>query len=204
MKRTMLSNAWVCCGLAIALSGAACSDRSARDTAGTAPGQSTSAAAARDNAAAKNDQTPVTVTGCLQKGDGRAFILTEINRPRASVGTSGSDASGAAVEREQLRAAAHAYRLKSDDDKNLDALVGHQVRVSGTVDEKADLPAQAGADSARSDRAASDRTTDKRASGDRTAAASGSSDRTKIDEGDLASLKVATIDSVADACGGKR
>jgi len=203
MKRTMLSNAWVCCGLAIALSGAACSDRGSHETAGSAPGQQTSAAA-RDKVAANNDQAPVTLTGCLQKGDGRSFILTEINRPRASVGTSGSDSTGAAVEREQLRAAAHAYRLNSDDDKNLESLVGHQVRVSGTVAERADLPAKAGTDTARSDRAANDRTTDKRASGDRNAAASGSNDRAKIDEGDLASIKVATIDSVADACGGKR
>jgi hypothetical protein len=141
------------------------------------------------------------LTGCLQKGDGRTFILTEINSPRTSVGTSGSSSSNAAVEREQMRAAAHAYRLESDDDKNLEGLVGHQVRVRGTVAERADLPqartGQAGAEQRPADQAgASDaRKNEPRSETSRM-------DReTKIDESDLAKIAVASIEGVADACG---
>jgi len=181
----------------IALSGAACSNNS-RTNENRATGAEGAPAAARDSGtAAKNDQSPVTMTGCLQHGDGRSFILTEINSPRTSVGTSGSTAAGDPVGREQMREAAHAYRLKAEDDKSLEGLVGHQVRVSGTVTERADLPATAANDKPATDRAAGDRKAD-----DRAAATSGSNpDRQKIDEGDLASIQVASIDSVADACG---
>src|SRR5262245_53419455 len=52
---------------------------------------------------------PISVTGCLQQGSGRTYILTRLNEPaQKEVGTSGSPA---AVEREQLRAAANAYRI---------------------------------------------------------------------------------------------
>jgi hypothetical protein len=210
MKRTILSNVYICCGLALALSGAACNGRDSR-TADSASAPAGSAArdngtAARDSGRAANDQAPVTLTGCLQTGDRHTFILTEINRER-SIGTTGSD-SGATVEREQVHAAAHAYRLSADDDKQLDGLVGHQVRVRGTVTERADLPtgaAEGNPRTDRTDRTASDRAARDRDSGDRRAATNGSeTDRTKIDEGDLARLKVVSIDSVADACGGKR
>jgi len=142
----------------------------------------------------------VTLTGCLQKGDGRTFILTEINSPRTSVGTTGSSSSTGAVEREQMRAAAHAYRLQSDDQKNLDSLVGHQVRVQGTVIERSDLPegqtsesgrqqaqtSPGGGNDARRNNPPSDTRIDR---------------QTKLDEGDLAKIAVASIEGVADACG---
>jgi len=152
----------------------------------------------------------VTVTGCLQKGDGGTFIVTAINSPRVSVGTSGSGASATAVEREQVRAAEHAYRLDGSDDKTLDALVGHQVRVRGTIEERSDLPTQAraegGANQTRSDRPAADAarksSADEATAGQHgTAATSGERDPLKIDESDLAKINVAAIDRMADACG---
>ena len=77
-----------------------------------------------------------------------------------------------------MRAAAHSYRLSGDRD-NLEPLVGKQVRVSGTMAKAADL----------------DTHDDNGKLKDR--------DRTKIDEGDLARVDVASVDSVADACGSK-
>jgi hypothetical protein len=189
---TSSSKWWIWCGVAVALSTGAC-DRQSRATNRTAD-EAGSSAAKDTGGAAKSDQSPVTLTGCLQKGDGRTFILTEINSPQTSVGTSGSTASGAAVEREQMRAASHAYRLTGDDN-SLDSLVGHQVRVRGTMVERADLPTQtgsakAGAESARTDTARPD------------AAGRTSHQPPKIDEDDLAKVAVASIDSIADACGG--
>jgi hypothetical protein len=109
----------------------------------------------------------------------------EINTTRGAVGTSGSNgrttergANADVVGQEQMRAAAHAYRLDGDRD-SLEPLVGKQVRVSGTLAKRSDLNAHDDAGTMK----------------DR--------DRTKIDEGDLARIDVAKVDSVADSCGGK-
>jgi hypothetical protein len=75
-----------------------------------------------------------------------------------------------------MRAAEHAYKLSADTD-TLEPLVGKQVRVSGTVERRSELNEH------------NDNGTVK----DR--------DRTKIDADDLASVHVASIDSIADACG---
>jgi hypothetical protein len=93
-------------------------------------------------------ETPITVAGCLQKGDGSAFLLTRVNEPTRSVGTTGpagadsptAGANSAVVEREQMRSAAGAYRLDPKGDVKLDDLVGKEVRVVGTVTENMDLP----------------------------------------------------------------
>jgi len=85
------------------------------------------------------DKTSITVAGCLQKGEGNAFILTRVNEPAQSVGT-GGDSAARVVEREQLRAAAGSYRVDPPTDGNADALVGKEVRIIGTVVENADLP----------------------------------------------------------------
>src|SRR5262249_60653493 len=94
-------------------------------------------AARRGTAADENNaQKSVTLTGCLQKGDGRSdYILTELNKPRTGVGTSGSTkpSSGDTVGQEQMRAASHAYKLDGDRD-TLEPMVGKEVRVSGTID----------------------------------------------------------------------
>jgi hypothetical protein len=83
-------------------------------------------------------QTPITVTGCLQQGDGHSYILTRINEPsQKSVGTSGQEG---AVQREQMRAAANSYRIDPSGDVKMDDMVGKQAKVSGTLAEQADLP----------------------------------------------------------------
>jgi len=162
--------------LAIAVAGAACSNN-ARNT--SSDGAHGTAADRSANAGA-----PMTVTGCLQQV-GRTYVVTRLNEPsREGVGTTGS---GAAVEREQVRMAANAYRIEGKDQGDWDPMVGKQVRVSGTVKEGADLPRP-----------------DASAAGDRASATSGSSDaasREKIDKGDLAKLDVSSISVVSDNCG---
>lgn len=152
----------------------------AADRVGTAG--STAGAAANGTAADENNaRTPMTLTGCLQKGDGRSdYILTEVSQPRTTVGTSGSTSAAGSdvVGQEQMRAAAHAYKLAGDKD-TLEPLVGKQVRVNGTVERRSKLNEH------------DDNGTLK----DR--------DRTKIDEDDLASVHVDSVDRIADACGGK-
>jgi len=156
----------------------------AADANGTArpAGTSGTAAGAADTTSAENAQ-PITLTGCLQKGDGTLrsdFVLTEVNTSRASVGTSGAGANPKSdvVGQEQMRQAEHAYRLDGDRD-DLDKLVGKQVRVSGTIEKRSDL----------NDHSASGTVKDR--------------DRTKIDDGDLAQVKVASVTSIGSACGGK-
>ena len=152
-------------------------------------GTAGTAGSAADDRARSDNSAPVTLVGCLQKGDGRSdYILTEVNSTRTTVGTSGaaqrpsaggqSDRSSDVVGQEQMRAAAHAYRL-SGDRSAIEPLVGKQVRVSGSLAKSSDLNAH----------------DDNGRMKDR--------DRTKIDEGDLAKVDVASIDSVSDNCGGK-
>jgi hypothetical protein len=192
MNRTLISKAMVGWTAALAISALACGstnqfaggdankagERAATgaDAAGAAGTAGTADTAAKDHL-----PSPVTLTGCLQKGDGRNdYILTERQTTRTAVGTSGSAPSGSSadeVAREQMRSALHAYRLNGDHD-SLEALVGKQIRVSGTLAKRSDL---------------NDRST--AGTKERTA-------RTAIDEGDLAKVDVASIDSVADNCGG--
>jgi len=138
---------------------------------GATPG--TSGAAGSTTA---GDKSPITITGCLQKGDGRSdYILTEMNTTQTTVGTTGAAPGGStadAVGKEQTRAAAHAYKLNGEHDA-LEPLVGKQVRVSGMLAARSDL--------------AKDKDVD----------------RTKIDESDLAKIDVSSIDSVSDNCGRK-
>jgi hypothetical protein len=187
MNRTAVSNAVFGWALAIACSAVACGgSQSATDAnrAGQPPAPGAAGAgtaqAPGGTAAEPQKPSPITLTGCLQKGDGRNdFILTEVNTTRTPVGTSGSapSASNDAVGQAQMRSAAHAYRLNGDRD-SLEGLVGKQVRVSGMLAERSEV----------SDRARAGTTSDK--------------DRTKIDQDDLARVDVASVDSVADTCGG--
>src|SRR4051812_33090002 len=103
MRRRALVTVSFACGFAVAISAGACSGRQSRraDETSDRPGLT---AAKNGGTSANADQGPVTITGCLQKGDGGTFIVTAINSPRVSVGTSGSGASATAVEREQVRA----------------------------------------------------------------------------------------------------
>lgn len=131
----------------------------------------------------RHDATPITVAGCLQRGDGSDFILTRVNQPMDSVGTSGGDArrpqagaAGAAagqVEREQLREAAGAYRVNPSGEVKLEGLVGKEVRVVGTIRDDMDLPR-----------------------------ANASQDRVDIKEGDLTRITAESVSTLAEVCQG--
>jgi hypothetical protein len=118
-----------------------------------------------------SSNAPISITGCLQQ-DGRTFIVTHLNEPAEK--NAGSTGNGAAVEREQIRSAANAYRISPAERMDLGKMVGKQVRVNGTVDQRADLP----------------RATDP------------SAPRKDIDKGDLAEIKATAVTVIADSCGG--
>jgi hypothetical protein len=166
------------CSLAIALSVGACNQSD------TAEVDRDNDRLAADTANARGHEgAPITVTGCLQRGSGlNNFILTQVNTPADSpVATSGKgDASGQAVQREQMREAKHAYELEGEDNDALRNLVGKQVRVTGTIEESSNLHREAAERNRTS--------TDKR-------------DGLDIDTGDLAKVQVQGIVQVADACG---
>jgi len=125
---------------------------------------------------------PLTVTGCLQQGGRNTYVVTRLNEPAQK--NAGSAGNGAAVEREQLRAAANAYRIEPKGKLELETMVGKQVRVSGTLDEIADLPPASGSGSSGSGSA-------------------GSNDRKEsIDTGNLAKLNATSASVVAENCGG--
>jgi len=138
-------------------------------------------------------QQPINVTGCLQQGSGRGYILTRVNEPtQKEVGTSGSPA---AVEREQLRAAANAYRIDPQGDVKLDDMIGKQIRVSGMLTDRADLPkpeANGAPAASRDERGTSGATAND---------ANRNSDRADIKQGDLAKIDATSVSVVADACG---
>jgi hypothetical protein len=181
-------------GLAI-VAATACGNDNARNT---NPPSSTAANAPAADQRAENAAKPITLTGCLQQ-DGRTYIVTRLNEPsREGVGTTGN---GAAVEREQLREAANAYRVESKDQSDWDKMVGKQVRVSGSVEIAADLPSAAGTAPSSSDRPRATA-----ANGTAGAGAPGSTDasqREKIDKGDLAQIAVESMTVVSENCGGK-
>ena len=127
--------------------------------------------------------TPITVTGCLQKAGAlmTTYIVTGVNEPSdKGIGTTGSPA---AVEREQLRAAANAYRVDPKENVDMDAMVGKQVRVSGIMARRADLP---------SPRVATPNSPDD----------AKNRSMEKIDTGDLAKIDEASITVMSGSCGG--
>ena len=108
-----------------ALAAAGCDNTANRDR---------SSATAGDATAGTNQ--PVSLTGCLARGEGsNDFILTKANQP---VATSGTAAGAGSVEHKTMEAAARSYRLDGNNDE-LDKLVGHEIRVSGTLADKGDL-----------------------------------------------------------------
>src|SRR5215467_3603674 len=75
--------------------------------------------------------SPITVTGCLQKEGGlmTTYIVTSMNESsQKGIGTTGT---GTAVEREQMREAENSFRVSPKDNVDMDSMVGKQVRVSG-------------------------------------------------------------------------
>jgi hypothetical protein len=167
----------VVAGCALTAMTVACGDSSNNRAETAAPAASADRGASRSDAGA----SPITVAGCLQKGDGSDFILTRVNEPSESVGTAGANGTSAGtgsggsgtVEREQLRSAAGAYRVDAPDGVNLADLVGREVRVVGTIRENMDLP---------------------RANADR--------DPVQIKEGDLARIEAASVSQTAAQCRG--
>jgi len=125
-----------------------------------------------------HEGAPINLTGCLQKGGGMtaSYVLTQVNEPTRSVGTTGSTADPGAAAQEQMREARHAYRLDGDKDQ-LANLVGKQVRVQGTVAENSDL---------------NKRAEDSRRDADKPA---------DLDTNDLAKVSVQSISAVSDSCG---
>jgi len=168
MTQRAVSTTLIGCAVAFALSAMACSDNR----------RSTGAAGTAGATAAALPQS-MTLSGCLQKGDGRSdYILTEVNTTRPTVGTSGAAPGGSTdvVGQEQMRSAAHAYRIDGDRD-TLEPLVGKQIRVTGSMAERSD-PTAHNDDGTLKDR-----------------------DRTKLDQDDLAKVKVASVDEVSGNCG---
>jgi hypothetical protein len=124
--------------------------------------------------------SPITVTGCLQKEGGlmTTYIVTRMNEPsQTGIGTTGN---GTAVEREQLREAENSYRVSPKDSVDMDSMVGKQVRVSGVIAKRADLPEPTTA----------------------TAGKNEVKEMETIDKGDLAKIDDATISVVSDNCDG--
>jgi hypothetical protein len=193
MVQTMFSKTIVAACLLAASAAGACSDDN-RSTDTTDPANERVASAPHGHEGA-----PMTVTGCLQKGDD-SYIITQVNSPSGEpVGTSGSARQGDAVSREQLRAAKHAYALEGGDD-DLAPLVGKHVRVVGMMAEASELRAPG----ARADaRPTSESRQDPSAHHDKdsTAAAPSVRERVEIEEGDLAQIDVTSVEQLAEVCG---
>jgi hypothetical protein len=166
------------CGLVMAIGGAACNRNDAAEV-----DRDTDRLAADTAKQPGHEGAPITLTGCLQRGGGlNNFILTQVNAPSETpVATTGKDPGGAAVQREQMREAKHAFALEADDKDAMRELVGKQVRVTGKIDEASDLHRKSAEAKTPSERR----------------------DGLDIDAGDLAKVDVQGIVKVADACGEK-
>jgi hypothetical protein len=124
--------------------------------------------------------SPITVTGCLQREGGlmTTFIVTGVTESsQTGIGTTGT---GTAVEREQLREAENSFRVSPKDNVDMDSMVGKQVRVTGVIAKRADLPEPSTATTGKDDDAK----------------------EMDIDQGDLAKIDNATISVVSDSCNG--
>ena len=121
--------------------------------------------------------SPITVTGCLQKEGGlmTTYIVTGMNESsQKGIGTTGT---GTAVEREQMREAENSFRVSPKDNVDMDSMVGKQVRVTGVLAKRADLPEPTtGTDQ------------------------NGAKEMEKMNKGDLAKIDDATIAVVSDTC----
>jgi hypothetical protein len=147
-------------------------------------GFATAAVAALTTGACSNDRdahegAPITVAGCLQKGDDD-YLLTQVNRPSSDVPKSGVS-SGDQVAREESRAATHTFRLNGQEDR-LKQLIGRQIQVSGTTAEGSDVWEKV-----------RDANEDAKDNGEPKVPA--------IKEGDLAKIDVTSVAQVADQCG---
>jgi hypothetical protein len=126
------------------------------------------------------------LTGCLQEGKHGTYILTELNRPKRP-----DSSNPSVIEREELAAAEHAYRLASSEEQDLAKLLGRKVHVEGAVTKRSDLGASNNAQGGlRSVGTA----------GQANEAKAGASDDRQIEESDLAKVEVSSVREVAKAC----
>jgi hypothetical protein len=177
---TMSKALAVSCAIAAA---AACNSSNRGNVNGNADANGTLDRGAVDLKRDEPRQQPIDVTGCLQQGSGHTYILTRMNEPsQKSVGTTGSPA---AIEREHLKEAANAYRIDPQGDVKLDNMIGKQIRVSGMLTDRADLPKPEANGTAG------------------TAANDGSrnSNRAEVRQGDLAKIDATSVTVVNAACG---
>jgi hypothetical protein len=118
--------------LAIATAGCSSADRKRDDAATGSAGTSGATAAA---AADANDPATMTVTGCLQKGDDQSdFVLTHVSsQPQPTASRGGNEST--AVQEKPQQPPARAYRLSGGPD-DLRDWVGHQVRVTGKLEDR--------------------------------------------------------------------
>ena len=103
----------------------------------------------KDKAAQTSMNSPVTVTGCIAKGDEAGhYVLTNAVLTPETAPTASGATSAPAIDKTASMAAATSYALKGDQ---LEGHVGHKVEVTGTtLQEKATStsnPTSAGATS---------------------------------------------------------
>jgi hypothetical protein len=193
------STLWRAFVVSCAVAGAAaCNNANTTNTsADRTPASSTTADTARTDANRdKPVNQPIALDGCLQKGTGGTYLLTRINEPaHKNVGSTGS---GSAVEQEQLWLARNEYRIDPAHDVKVDDLVGKQVRVSGTLVDRADLPS-AQQQKERDARDASNNSRDV----NRPAATTGSDKGADVSQSDLAKIDATAVSMVAESCGSK-
>jgi hypothetical protein len=151
-------------------------------------GTNDSRGTATDTGSGGQQAPPMTLEGCLQEGGGTfrsGYLLTMINASPDMVGTTGSATStGSSVQREQLQVAARTYRLDPKGDVKLDGMLGRQIRVIGTLSERAKVP------------------NDKGASGnDVLGSDQGRQTDLHISTADLAKLDVTSATVIGEACG---
>jgi hypothetical protein len=169
MRMRLLTNGMAVGAAALAITAGACNTADRNADMNDAPGTVGTSGEAKDS-------SPMTVTGCLQQGDGRdGYILTQVNEQPGPVATSGERESNE-VQQKQQQAAAKSYRLSGETD-HLRDLVGHEVRVTGNIADRGDMQERAEAEPREGD------------------------DAREIDQDNLAELEVRSAQSVAETCG---
>jgi hypothetical protein len=115
--------------------------------------------------------TPISVTGCLQKGNRNTYIVTALNRPAHP-----DSSNPQVVAQEKQAAAREAYRLTSGQTDDLKKLVGKRVHVEGTLKKAADAEVTS-------------------------SAPAGAAASHEIKQKDLAEVDVSSVQKVANTCG---